>query len=266
MEPGSKIPESPNFMDHEYYESLCALATSGTLTDAEWQTMKSHAAECRACEKLLGHYRSVAKSGMALLMSKADPKNVPQQQEWSAESAKKELFARIAQGEAATRVYSPRLRNRSRAQGDWRVLVSAPVQRYAGYAAVLAVMIFLPLFAFKEGQRRGVESVQSQPVITSPERTELATLSQEHNALSRDIAEREARISDLQQQLGKEQNQIAQLRTQAAQLQQNSAQSSAQVSSLRSQTAALATERDAVARKLQDAQSYRGSVYPPQRH
>ena len=255
MEPGSKIPESPNFMDHEYYESLCALATSGTLTEAEWQAIRSHVAECSPCEKLLGQYRSVAKNGIARLMSKADPKNVPQQQEWSVESAKKELFARIAQGETATHLYSPRLRNISKARRGWRVLFSTPTQRYAGYAAAVALMVLLPLFAFKEGQRRGAESAQSRPVVTSPERTELANLAQEHSALSRDIADRETRIGGLQQQLNKEQNQIAQLKTQAAQLQQSSAQSNAEVSSLKNQTVALATERDGIVRKLQEAQS-----------
>lgn len=262
MEPGSQIPESPNFMDHEYYESLCALATSGTLMDAEWQAMLSHVAECSACEKLLGQYRSVAKNGMATLMSKADTKNVPQQQEWSVEGAKKELFARIAQGETATRVYLPRVRNISKVRRGWRVLVSTPVQRYASYAAALAIMILLPLFAFKEGQRRGVESLQSQPVAQPSESAELANLSQEHSAFTRDVADREARIADLQQQLSKEQMQIAQLKTQAAHLQQSSAQSNAEISSLKSQTAALATERDGVARKLQEAQS---SLEPLQR-
>ena len=115
-----------------------------------------------------------------MLMSKADPKNVPQQQEWSVENTKKELFARIAQGETATRVYSPRVRNNPKARRGWRVLVSTPAQRYASYAAAVVLMILLPLFAFKEGQRRGAESAQSRPVVTSPERTELANLSQEH--------------------------------------------------------------------------------------
>jgi hypothetical protein len=262
MEHGSKIPESPNFMDHEYYESLCALATSGTLTDAEWQAMRSHVAECSTCEKLLDQYRAVAKNGMATLMSKADLKNVPPQQEWSVEGAKKQLLARIAQGETATHVYSPRVRNISKARRGWRVLVSTPAQRYARYAAAAVLMILLPLFAFKEGQRRGTESVQSRPVVTSPERTELASLSQEHSALSRDIADRESRIGDLQQQLSKEQNQIVQLKTQAMQLQQSSAQSDAEVSSLKNQTVALATERDGIARKLQEAQS---SLEPLQR-
>lgn len=262
MEPGSKIPESSNLMDHEYYESLCALATSGTLTDSEWHAVRSHIAECRACEKLLGQYRSVAKHGMASVMSKADPQNVPQQEQWSVESAKKELFARIAQGEAATRVYSSPNRTRARVRSGWGILVSTRVQRYAGYAAVLALAIVLPLVAFKEGQRRGIGSAQWRPSVTAPERTELASLSQEHSALSRDIADREARIGDLQQQLNKEQNQIAQLRTQATRLQQSSVQSSAEVSSLKSQTVALATERDAVARKLEEAQS---SLEPLQR-
>ncbi len=241
-------------MDHEYYESLCALATSGTLTEAEWQTIRSHTAECRDCAKLLGQYRSVAKNGMSLLMSKADPKNVPQQ-EWSVESAKKELFARIAQSDAATRVYSPRARVRSRESLAWRVAISAPVQRYAGYAALLALMILLPLFAFKEGHRRGLESAQSRPSVKSPESTELTSLSQEHSALTRDVAERESRIADLQRRLNAEQDRIAQLKIQQAELQQSSAQSSAEVSSLKSQTAALATERDTIARKLQEAQS-----------
>jgi predicted nuclease with TOPRIM domain len=255
MELGSKFPESPDSMDHQYYESLCALATSGALTQAEWQTIRSHIAICPTCETLLGQYRSVAKNGMSLLMSKADPKTLPQQQEWSVESAKKELFARIAQGEAATRVYSPRRGNRAKVRLGWAVLVSASAQRYAAYAAVLAFVILLPLVAFKEGQRRGMESVQSRPSVVSPESSELASLSREHSALARDVADREARITDLQRQLNGEQGRIAQLRTYQSQLQQSSSQSSAEVSRLKDQTTTLAAERDTIARKLQEAQS-----------
>src|SRR5208282_1090996 len=68
----------------EHPRELCALATTGTLTEQEWDELKSHLSNCAQCAELLQKYREVARTGMSLLIS---------------ESAIQDLVARLARGE-----------------------------------------------------------------------------------------------------------------------------------------------------------------------
>ena len=66
----SKPPkENIQNMVHEDYFELCALATTGTLTDSEWTQLKSHVLGCTQCSELLQKYREVARTAMPLLIS-----------------------------------------------------------------------------------------------------------------------------------------------------------------------------------------------------
>src|SRR5438874_4900429 len=101
----------PKFRDdelsHEQYFELCALATSGTLTENEWFCLQAHLAQCDGCRKQVQEYREIARTGMALLMpeeaadTNANPQAQRNQASWTPESAKLELFGRIARGETA---------------------------------------------------------------------------------------------------------------------------------------------------------------------
>src|SRR5260370_12319954 len=105
MNPMSKSDFSPTG-DHEPYVELCALATSGTLSDQEWCRLKAHLDHCADCRKLVQEYREIARTGMALLMPEQtadDQANA--QQFWSPDLAKRDLFGRIARGETAAQYH-----------------------------------------------------------------------------------------------------------------------------------------------------------------
>src|SRR5260370_34689657 len=53
--------------DHEPYEQLCALASSGALTPSEWKQLSEHLKNCASCREELPKYQEIANSGMALL-------------------------------------------------------------------------------------------------------------------------------------------------------------------------------------------------------
>src|ERR1700733_1096449 len=66
----------PQF-EHEKYEELCALATSGELTPAESEMLFTHLNECAECSEMFAEYQSVATDGMDFLYAQfAVPKAV----------------------------------------------------------------------------------------------------------------------------------------------------------------------------------------------
>src|SRR5579863_3247122 len=84
---------------HERYFELCALATSGTLSDGEWSELRAHLSRCQHCQELLQKYREVARTGMPLLISEDALGDREGQDSWTPELARQELLARIAKGD-----------------------------------------------------------------------------------------------------------------------------------------------------------------------
>lgn len=56
---------------HERFLELCALATTGELSDRESNELRDHLAHCAECRAALRDYRLVAQRGMALIASES---------------------------------------------------------------------------------------------------------------------------------------------------------------------------------------------------
>src|SRR5437763_12987253 len=96
----SKSPHSRKGHRHEYYAELCALYTSGSLTDAELEELNAHLLDCKPCAKLLLEYRSLAKAGVAQLAPLDQDTTASIQKPLFVENAKKQLFNRIEAAKA----------------------------------------------------------------------------------------------------------------------------------------------------------------------
>src|SRR5260370_24094780 len=98
MNPMSKSDFSPTG-DHQPYVELCALATSGTLSDQERCRLKAHLDHCADCRKLVQEYREIARTGMALLMPEQTADyQINAHPSWSPEAATHELLGPTARG------------------------------------------------------------------------------------------------------------------------------------------------------------------------
>jgi hypothetical protein len=58
---------------HEHYEELCALATTGTLTAAELESLYAHLETCVECHEAFVQYQNLANEGMPFLASRFAP-------------------------------------------------------------------------------------------------------------------------------------------------------------------------------------------------
>src|SRR5215472_13169428 len=143
---------------HEYYSELCALFTSGSLTDAELSELNAHVRDCQSCATLLSSYRAVARSVSALAPA-AEETALPQKPAW-VENAKKRLLNSI---EADRTVHSPQLVTQ-RAPASWN---SFWMFRPLTAAAVVLLAALLAGFTYHLGRVRGQATLQSSaPAIT----------------------------------------------------------------------------------------------------
>src|SRR5713101_3200881 len=91
----------PESSDHELYESLCALASSGALTTSEWKQLSEHLKNCASCRQELPKYQEIANSGIALLAPNDVSLDI--ENEWSPESAVARFMRRLQEEEAEER-------------------------------------------------------------------------------------------------------------------------------------------------------------------
>ena len=141
-----RFPEWKSRAEHEHYAELCALFTSGSLTDDELAELNAHLRVCQSCAQLLSSYRAVAKS-VSSLAPVSNETVAPEKPAWL-ENARKRLFNSIEAGRAA---HQPQLVYQRPAASRNSSFMFKP---FALAAAVLLAG-FLAGFAYHLGQVRG---------------------------------------------------------------------------------------------------------------
>lgn len=263
-----KVPRS----SHDYYEELCALAATGTLTDREWSRLKAHLAHCGECTAALPKYREIARTGMPLLMSEESIGDHTRKEAWTPEIARRDLFARIARGDQVAWSHDAAIRSQRREPATlWRWLAVVRKRPALQYAAVFGVSILALASVYQIGVWKGHEKVQqvaaaplqlpAKPLAVEQDLIPVAveTLSREKTSLDRQLTDRNKQIDALSRQVESTKADLAQL-TVARQQAETEAERSlqkqqAELLQSNSRTASIAQERDAIAAKLRDAES-----------
>lgn len=245
---------------HEYYVELCAIATSGALTDREWRGLRVHLTRCEQCRSLMQQYREVARTGMALLMpdTTADEQAVPQES-WSSNSAKHDLFARIAQEEPVSQSY---WRERVKAQPNyrtfWRWLYGFALQPVPRYAAVVVLLAAATLAVYqgsaKKRQELRTTSSQTQAESNS-QRAYLKKLIGERAVLDATLEATSAELHDLSEQLRIQTAEVTKWKALQSKTARELNQQASALAGLQSQYASSVTDREAINRKIQESQA-----------
>lgn len=84
--------------DHtdDYFAELCALASTGTLSPAEWHQLEAHLSHCLSCRALKADYERVVSTALpAMAANKATVDDGDSPDAWSLEEAERALFERI---------------------------------------------------------------------------------------------------------------------------------------------------------------------------
>jgi hypothetical protein len=193
---------------HDKFLELCALSTSGELTEEEQRTLQGHLAECSECRQALKEFEAAAGIGMPLLhphlsihdsaisasipveVARAVPAHAAGQMETShreGEPIKQSSGLRF-----------PR-RNGGRAtQVNWNYV-------WMPFAAAVVLTVALGIYSFQFGKRRGQEGVQAPPStsgakVDALEQT-ISDAGHDREALKAQLADRDRMIAELRRQI-----------------------------------------------------------------
>jgi hypothetical protein len=183
---------------HEKYAELCAIFTTGSLTDSELRELMAHLGNCRSCCQLLCDYEQIVSEGVAATASENWGDVAMAEASRSMPAQKHRLFAQIARNETAPGLRPPMpgpVGERS-SQSFWLGLSA----RYA--AAGLAAAILL-VAGYLVGARRHDFRAGEVPIVETgrpssrrPGREDelRASLEATLRAKDKDIASLNARI------------------------------------------------------------------------
>jgi|GEM_PF-434363 len=277
---GSKAKGNSTPKEHDYYFELCALASSGTLTDAEWSDLRSHLRQCQECKELVQQYRELAKTGMSLLMPEANGEELPAQASWSPELAKQELLSRLARGETSGQYHLRAKLPESNRQG-WlpsyllKLRLSAAVPLAAAIvlvASLISIAYYIGHWrghdlarrisyergqeiAQHENQSQAIPEIQPSPDDIALLRAQINDRLRERASLGELLQTKDKEIANLGRELQSQNAEVERLKGLLGEAKQQAEQRASEIAKLNAERVSLASGRDAVGRRLQEAEA-----------
>ena len=191
---------------HDEFLELCAISTSGQLTEKEQQRLREHLAVCPSCREAMKQYGAVVSTVIPALAP--HPESVESDPSWSQQQAEAALFQRLTQEEesGANRGGA----DRDSASGSiGRVPLSASQSTWRNVwvlcAAGVLLCVALGVSAYQVGIRRGVRNAAvtlapSQANQTAFEQ-QVSDAAHEREVLRAQIEQRDKDVSSLRREL-----------------------------------------------------------------
>src|SRR6266478_6230904 len=165
VESGNKREDEkwPGGRPHEEFLELCAVSTSGELSEEERKRLQDHLATCPDCRKALREFEAVADVGVPLLSSALSAPALSEPSPPPREAAEVTPMPAPAQIETTRRNSGPTEqskglifahRNRhGRTQVNWNYV-------WMPFAAAVLLTVALGIYSYQFGRRRSVEVTQ----------------------------------------------------------------------------------------------------------
>ena len=251
---------------HDEFLELCALSTSGQLSEEERHRLQQHVTVCSACREALHEYEAIVDEAIpAIGANESEP--IDPGPGWSQAKAEKAFFKRLKEEEeGAGSVPSNGIGASFR-----RNLPVAPESTWRHvwmlYAAGILLFITLSLSAYWVGIRRGTNLAKSvSPAVNVQSRgptPELASIEEqlsdaahEREVARREIAERDKALATLRHQLDAQSVSMEQMKAVQARLASDNSQhtqatdTGQQREDLSAKLAAAQAESDELRKKL----------------
>jgi len=204
---------------HDEFLELCAVSTSGQLTQDEQKRLGEHLAICSACRQAIKQYQSLFAHAIPAIAAEEVPEDLEPGPSWSQQRAEARLLNRIKHEENPEK-------------GAWREKLffgdgAGGLLPFTGgstwrhvwtlYAAGILLAVALAICLYQVGMRRGTDSAKvTPPPSTRQNQTSLEAQVSDaaHDrevALAR-VAQRDREIADLRKQLERQSSDMSQLR------------------------------------------------------
>jgi len=217
------LPSGP----HDEFLELCAVSTSGQLSEEEQNRLQEHLAVCPECREALRQYESVVHDAIPAVGSdqlSGQSSRIDPGPSWSQSKAEKAFFERLAKEEGDQP--SGAKRKSGVPAAFHRVLPIAPESTWRHvwmlYAAGILLFITLCLSAYWVGVRHGTDvakstppqATQAQVATENPASLEeqLSDAAHEREIARAQIAVRDKALTDLRRQLQRQSAEIARMK------------------------------------------------------
>jgi Putative zinc-finger len=192
---------------HEEFLELCAISTTGELTEDEQMELREHLAVCSECRQALAEFETVADVGVPLLSAELAAPNLPERTARAAEvpeplpAAVLTIEGLESDRDPAEHSTSSILAHRNghhRSEMNWNYV-------WMPFAAAVVLTVALGIYAYQVGQRHAspVARVTSAPAgdnLNAVER-QLSDAGHDREVLKAQVAERDRTIRELQRQI-----------------------------------------------------------------
>jgi hypothetical protein len=236
---------------HDEFLELCAVSTSGQLTEEEQKKLQEHLAVCQSCREALRQYEAVVGQAIPAIAAGEESEAAESGSSWSQEEAEKAFFKRLAQEEK-------REPKNFRGGSDLPTVpdrippfssgVAWP-QVWVLYAAGVLLFLTLGFYAYRIRDHHPTDVAQQPP---PPPRVQnqvsleeqLSDVGHEHEIASAQIKQRDKTIDDLRHQLADQSAEINQMKAAQERLESDVSAGDASRQDLMQQRADLAQKLD----------------------
>jgi hypothetical protein len=210
---------------HDKFLEMCAISTSGDLTEAERKDLHGHLAECPECRQALKEFEAAADVGVPLLHAHLASSESLESTSIPAEAAKAMGATTTVQAKTArTEKESIESRNglsfshrnsHRRMQVNWNYV-------WMPFAAAVVLMAASVIYSYQFGKHKGQEVAKTtvQPPDTKLDALEqrISDVGHEREVLKAQVVERDGMIADLHRQLAQQSAILAEARSAQADL------------------------------------------------
>ena len=212
---------------HDEFLELCALSTSGELTEEEQTKLDEHLLVCTSCQEAIKQYESLVAHAVPAIAAEQTPADIDPGPGWSQQRAEARFLNRLVEEE-----------NREK-----RTSVSEPVNESSGetrraipfaggstwrnvwtmYAAGILLAIALGVSVYQVGIRRGVDTAKatlppSPQQDLSPLEAQVSDAAHDRAIALAQVAQRDRQITELRKQVEKQSAERAQMKATQDQL------------------------------------------------
>jgi hypothetical protein len=246
---------------HDEFVELCALSTSGDLTDEEQNKLDVHLAVCRQCRDALKEFHVLVDKAIPLLASDSFDSQAENDSaaDAAAEIALFERLSREGRGQEwgpaeENPVRVPRLmanRNgQSRVSLNWNYV-------WMPFAACILLTITLAIYAYRVGRTRTPEGIQGMPNTTHAQvdmlEQRLSDIGHERAMLKAQLIERDKVITNLRKQAEQQAISLNAVKSSQDNLEQSLQSDQVEQQRFKDERADLAQRLDAAQASLQKA-------------
>lgn len=215
---------------HDEFLELCAVSTSGQLTQEEQKKLEEHLAVCATCREAIQQYEAIVAHAIPTMAADEAPEDLEPGPGWSQHRAEAALFDRIAPEESAAAHNYREGKSTERAEGKRAADIASDshwVLQSAGettwrhvwslYAAGVLLAVALGVCLYQFGIRRGVDTTKvavPQPNNQSETSLEaqLSDASHDREVVLAQAAQKDREIAQLRRQLDRQSLELAQMK------------------------------------------------------